>query len=73
MPGGTNPSTKRVTFAPCETGSGESISTAQQATVELQVDGGNAWQEFPDVPGSESMEFMEAMMANLRRVVQTDG
>lgn len=27
-------------------------------------------QEFPDVPGSESMEFMEKMMANLRRVVQ---
>ena len=25
-------------------------------------------QEFPDVPGGESMEFMEKMMANLRRV-----
>lgn len=25
-------------------------------------------QEFPDVPGSESMEFMEKMMANLRKV-----
>lgn len=30
-------------------------------------------QEFPDVPGSESMEFMEKMMANLRRVVQQGG
>lgn len=29
-------------------------------------------QEFPDVPGSESMEFMEKMMANLRRVVQRE-
>jgi hypothetical protein len=28
-------------------------------------------QEFPDVPGSESMEFMEKMMANLRRVSQS--
>jgi hypothetical protein len=32
----------------------------------------DAVQEFPDVPGSESMEFMENMMANLRRVVRLD-
>ena len=25
-------------------------------------------QDFPDVPGSESMEFMEKMMANLRKL-----
>lgn len=25
-------------------------------------------QEFPDVPGSESMQFMERMMTNIRRM-----
>ena len=35
-----------------------------------QVQAAGRTLEFADVPGSESMEFMERMMANLRRVVQ---
>lgn len=38
---------------------------APLSQVEVELAG---TQEFPDVPGSESMEFMEKMMANLRRV-----
>lgn len=33
-----------------------------------EVAGPVGMQDFPDVPGSESMEFMEKMMANLRKL-----
>ena len=70
VPAGDIPPTKHVSFAPCETGSVEVGHAVQQAASRRQVDGAASPQEFPDVPGSESMEFMERMMANLRRVVQ---
>lgn len=70
MPASAMPPTKHVSFAPCETGSVEAGLAVEQAASRPQVDGAAAPQEFPDVPGSESMEFMERMMANLRRVVQ---
>jgi hypothetical protein len=70
VPADAIPPTKHVSFAPCESGSVEAGLAVQQAASRSQVDSAAALQEFPDVPGSESMEFMERMMANLRRVVQ---
>jgi hypothetical protein len=40
---------------------------------EIEPDSSGEVQDFPDVPGRESMEFMERMMANLRRVVEKPG
>lgn len=42
------------------------LSTTNVPQIEASAASGR--QEFPDVPGTESMEFMERMMANLRRV-----
>jgi hypothetical protein len=46
------------------------LPTTNVPPVEARAASGR--QEFPDVPGTESMEFMERMMANLRRVAGGD-
>lgn len=69
----SNHPAKRVSFALSEAGPGETSVAGEQKPAVAHVDDSGAPQEFPDVPGSESMEFMEAMMANLRRVVRSDG
>jgi len=62
-----------------QTGHGQGSAVANQGQSDLALSPTNVpavearaaagTQEFSDVPGTESMEFMERMMANLRRVV----
>ena len=75
------PNTQQVRGAPLEpvsvTPNAEKPTLSAEGDVPMtgtlanQVSAPGGTLEFADVPGSESMEFMEKMMANLRRVVQS--
>lgn len=60
-PAPARPEATVPTTTPCN---GASKTAAEPAEEDVQ--------DFPDVPGKESMEFMEKMMANLRRVVRLE-
>jgi hypothetical protein len=69
----TSEAARRQAF-PASQGAGHSTASQERAshTAILAKNAPSGTQEFPDVPGRESMKFMERLLVNIRTIAHRD-